>query len=55
MRQYLERPALEETDPSKRMGRHGAVHSGRYDFDDDLVPIGASCFVWLVDQALSAA
>ncbi len=28
------------------------VHNGRYDFNDDLLPIGASCFVRLVEQQL---
>ena len=28
------------------------VHNGRYDFNDDLLPIGASCFARLVEQQL---
>jgi hippurate hydrolase len=33
---------------------HGAVpvHNGHYDFNDDLLPIGASCFARLVEQLL---
>ena len=33
---------------------HGStpVHNGRYDFNDDLLPIGASCFARLVEQQL---
>ena len=30
------------------------VHNGRYDFNDDLLPIGASCFARLVEQQLGA-
>jgi len=29
------------------------VHNGRYDFNDDLLPIGASCFVGIVGKELS--
>lgn len=34
---------------------HGRVpvHNGHYDFNDDLLPIGASCFVRLVEQQLA--
>ena len=28
------------------------VHNGHYDFNDDLLPIGASCFARLVEQQL---
>jgi metal-dependent amidase/aminoacylase/carboxypeptidase family protein len=36
---------------------HGAtpVHNGHYDFNDDLLPIGASCFARLVEQQLGSA
>ena len=36
---------------------HGAtpVHNGRYDFNDALLPIGASCFARLVEQVLGDA
>ena len=30
------------------------VHNGHYDFNDDLLPIGASCFARLVEQQLGA-
>ena len=34
---------------------HGStpVHNGHYDFNDDLLPIGASCFARLVEQQLN--
>jgi hippurate hydrolase len=31
------------------------VHNGRYDFNDDLLPIGASCLVRLVERELTGA
>ncbi|MFH5924663.1 M20 aminoacylase family protein [Roseomonas xinghualingensis] len=31
------------------------VHNGRYDFNDDLLPIGASCLVRLVERELAGA
>lgn len=36
--------------------QHGAtpVHNGHYDFNDDLLPIGASCFARLVEQQLGS-
>jgi hypothetical protein len=40
---------------AKREGDNPGLHSARYDFNDRVLPIGASLWVRLVQQALSSS